>query len=139
MKKSLAIILVLVLCFAISACASEKPSGGNDCIDCEKPASGSYIYKAEAMQNAECIYYVPNSRVPNFPGSDKVQGEIMVWTQCPDCSNGHNSAIKIDPAELDFSSGDTTMYSDIDSCYDCYRRRLIKQFMWTIQITRTPA
>lgn len=148
MKKLLAITLALALCFGITACAEQPqppdtspsqvttaPSGQD--YTTEEPVT--YTYKAEPMQNVECRYYAPDAYVPNSPDPSRVQGKIVVWTQCPNCGEKNIGSYIIDPATLDFSSGNTILHYDTDSCYDCYWDKDIDQFMWTIRITRTPA
>ena len=90
------------------------------------------------MQNVECRYYAPDAYVPNSPDPSRVQGKIVVWTQCPNCGEENIGSYIIDPATLDFSSGNMVLHSDTDSCYDCYWDKDIDQFMWTIRITRIP-
>lgn len=153
MKKLLTIMLVLALCLGITACAEQTPPAetipsssipsaettipmGQD-YTTEEPVT--YTYKAEPMQNAECVYYAPDAHVPNSPDPSRVQGKIVVWTQCPSCGENHIGYYVVDPATLDFSSGSMILHSDTDSCYDCYWDKDIDQFMWTIRITRTPA
>lgn len=153
MKKLFAIMLALALCFGITACAEQTPQKeispsssissaettvpmGQD-YTTEEPVT--YTYKAEPMQNAECVYYAPDAHVPNSPDPSRVQGKIVVWTQCPNCGEENIGSYIIDPATLDFSSGSMILHSDTDSCYDCYWDKDIDQFMWTIRITRTPA
>ena len=153
MKKLFAIMLALALCFGITACAEQTPQKeispsssissaettvpmGQD-YTTEEPVT--YTYKAEPMQNAECVYYAPDAHVPNSPDPSRVQGKIVVWTQCPNCGEENIGSYIIDPATLDFSSGSIILHSDTDSCYDCYWDKDIDQFMWTIRITRTPA
>ena len=145
MKKTLTLFLALVLLFGLTACA-EMPLEESTNIEVEtKPQviteetePITYTYKAEPMQNAECVYYGPDAYVPNSPDPSKVQGKIMVWTQCPNCGEENIGSHAIDPAELDFSYGDTIMHSDTDSCWDCSWDKDIDQFMWTIRITRIP-
>ena len=146
MKKLLAIMLAL--CFGITACAEQSlppetgptqsatPSAGQD-YTTEEPVT--YTYKVEPMQNAECVYYAPDAHVPNSPDPSRVQGKIVVWPQCPNCGEENIGSYILDPATLDFSSGNTILHSDTDSCYDCYWDKDIDQFMWTIRVTRTPA
>ena len=148
MKKALTILLALVLCFGISACGGTTPQESipaeNETIPQATIAETTetkplvYTYKAEPMQNAECTYYGPDANVPNSPDPSKVQGKIMVWTQCPNCGEENIGSHAIDPAELDFSLSDTIMHSDTDSCWDCSWDKDIDQFMWTIRITRIP-
>ena len=145
MKNTLVFFLVLVLLFGLAACAETAP---NETVATEvettppttaeetKPIT--YTYKVEPMQNAECVYYGPDAYVPNSPDPSKIQGKIMVWTQCPNCGEENIGSYAIDPAELDFSFGDTIMHSDTDSCWDCSWDKGIEQFMWTIRITRIP-
>ena len=152
MKKLLTIMLVLALCFGITACAEQTPPEeiapsssitstettvpmGKD-YTTEEPVT--YTYKAEPMQNAECVYYAPDAHVPNSPDPSRVQGKIVVWTQCPSCGEDHIGYYVVDPATLDFSFGDTILHSDTDSCWDCSWDKDIDQFMWTIRITRIP-
>ena len=59
-------------------------------------------------------------------------------TQCPNCGTENIGSYAIDPAELDFSSSNTILHSDTDSCWDCSWDKDIDQFMWTIRITRIP-
>ena len=136
MKKTLAIVLALALCLGITACVGTPPA---ETISTEAETTHqtptpppteettliTYTYKAEPMQNAECGYSAS-------------KGEILVWTQCPNCGEENISYYAIDPAELDFSFGDTIMHSGADSCWDCSWDKDIDQFMWTIRITRTP-
>lgn len=146
MKRTLTILLVLVLCLGITACAGQKPPkdtlSPTDETTIQTPTEEStpiiYTYKVEPMQNAECVYYGPDAYVPNSPDPSRVQGKIMVWTQCPNCGEENIGSYAIDPTELDFSFGDTIMHSDTDSCWDCSWDKDIDQFMWTIRITRTP-
>lgn len=145
MKKTLTLFLALVLLFGLTACA-EMPLEESTNIEVEtKPQviteetePITYTYKAEPMQNAECVYYGPDAYVPNSPDPSKFQGKIVVWTQCPNCGEENIGSYAIDPAELDFSYGDTIMHSDTDSCWDCSWDKDIDQFMWTIRITRIP-
>ena len=153
MKKLFAIMLVLALCFGITACAEQTPqeeiaptssiTSAETTVPMEqdyaKEEPVTYTYKAEAMQNVECRYYAPDSYVPNSPDPSRAQGKIVVWTQCPSCGEENIGSYIIDPATLDFSSGSMILHSDTDSCYDCYWDKDIDQFMWTIRITRTPA
>ena len=153
MKKLLSIILTLVLCFGITACAERTPlediaptssiSSAETTVpmgqDYTTEAPITYTYKAEPMQNAECVYYAPDAHVPNSPDPSRVQGKIVVWTQCPNCGEENIGSYILDPATLDFSSGNTILHYDTGSCYDCYWDKDIDQFMWTIRITRTPA
>ena len=153
MKKLLTIMLELVLCIEITACAEQTPQEnivpsssipsaettvpmGQD-YTTEEPVT--YTYKVEAMQNVECRYYAPDAYVPTSPDPSRVQGKIVVWTQCPNCGEENIGSYILDPATLDFSSGNTILHSDTDSCYDCYWDKDIDQFMWTIRVTRTPA
>ena len=149
MRKTLAFILALALCFGITACAEQTQA--EETLPTEEiviqaptpPPTGetepvTYTYEAEPMQNAGCIYYGPDTYVPSFLDPSKVRGKIMLWTQCPNCGEENNNSFVIDPAELDFSTGDTIMYSDTDSCWDCSWDKGIEQFMWTIRITRIP-
>ena len=148
-RKRFAILLALMLCFGITACATqaplEEPSSTQSTITqaptppaTEETEPLTYTYKVEAMQNAECRYYPPDAYVPNSPDPSKVQGKIMVWTQCPNCGEENIGSHAIDPADLDFSFDDTVTHSDTDSCWDCSRNRSIDQFMWTVRITRIP-
>lgn len=162
MRKTLSIILALALCFGITACAEQ--SSAVETLPTEKIGTQAptlppteetatqaptpppteeikpvtYTYKVEPMQNAECVYYGSGADVPNSPDPSKAQGRIMVWTQCPNCGEENIGSYAIDPAELDFSMGDTIMHSDTDSCWDCSWDKGIDQFMWTIRITRIP-
>ncbi len=162
MRKTLAFILALTLCFGITACAEQSPAV--ETLPTEEIATQAptlppteetatqaptpppteeikpvtYTYKVEPMQNAECVYYGSGAYVPNSPDPSKAQGRIMVWTQCPNCGEENIGSYAIDPAELDFSMGDTIMHSDTDSCWDCSWNKDIDQFMWTICITRIP-
>ena len=156
MKKLFAIMLVLALCFGITACteqisSAEPPSTQSTTTQATSPSTTqdetpateatapiTYTYKAEPMQNAECKYYAPDAYVPNSPDPSRVQGKIVVWTQCPNCGEENIGSYIIDPATLDFSSGDTILHSDTDSCWDCSWDKDIDQFMWTIHITRIP-
>lgn len=149
MKKIFAIMLVLALCFGITACAEQTspedtvPTPNVETTvpvgqDYTTQAPITYTYKAEPMQNAECVYYAPDAHVPNSPDPSRVQGKIVVWTQCPSCGEDHIGSYIVDPATLDFSSGDTILHSDTDSCHNCYWDKDIDQFMWTIRITRIP-
>lgn len=147
MRKTLAFILALALCFGITACAeqaqAEETLHTEEITQAPAPASTeetkpvTYTYKAEPMQNAGCFYYGPGTNVLSYLDPGRVREKIMVWTQCPNCGENNNSFI-IDPAELDFSMGDTIMYSDTDSCWDCSWDKGIERFMWTIRITRIP-
>jgi len=149
MKKTLVFILALALCFGITACAEPSPAEETQPTH-ETTTQAStqpptvetnpvtYTYKAEPMQNAECVYYGPDDYVPNSPDPSKVQGKIMVWSQCPNCGEENIGSYAIDPEELDFSMGDTIMHSDTSSCWDCSWDKDIDQFMWTIRITRIP-
>ena len=148
MRKTLAFILALALCFGITACAEQAQA--EETLHTEEitqaPTSASteeikpvtYTYKAEPMQNAGCFYYGPGTNVPSYLDPGRVREKIMVWTQCPNCGEENNNSFIIDPAELDFSMGDTIMYSDTDSCWDCSWDKGIERFMWTIRITRIP-
>ena len=152
MKKLLTIMLALALCFGITACAEQTPQediAPTSSVpstettvptgqDYTTQAPITYTYKAEAMQNVECRYYAPDAYVPNSPDPSRVQGKIVVWTQCPNCGEENIGSYIIDPATLDFSSGNMVLHSDTDSCYDCYWDKDIDQFMWTIRITRIP-
>ena len=140
MKKALAFILALALCFGITACAEPSPAEETrpthetttqaptqpPTVE-TKPVT--YIYKAEPMQNAECTYYGSNEYVPNSPDPSKAQGKIKVWSQCPNCGEENIGSYTIDPEELDFSTGDTIVYSDTSSCWDCSWDKDIDQFM----------
>ena len=135
MKKILAITLALTLCFGITACAKEPTPTETPPPETvaqapappptEETTPITYTYKAEPMQNAQCGY------------SD-AKGKVMVWSQCPNCGEENIGVHAIDPAELDFSFGDTIMHSGTDSCWDCSWDKNIDQFMWTIRITRIP-
>lgn len=155
MKKILALLLALALCFGITACAGVTPDRTSpseveatpnvttkaepiSTASIEETKSVTYTYKAEPMQNAECVYYGPNDYIPNSPDPSKVQGKIKVWSQCPNCGEDNIGSYTIDPTELDFSIGDSIMYSDTSSCWDCSWDKDIDQFMWTIRITRIP-
>ncbi len=145
MKKTLTLFLALVLLFGLTACAEMPLEESTNTevetkpqVTTEETEPITYTYKTEPMQNAECVYYGPDAYVPNSPDPSKVQGKIMVWTQCPNCGEENIGLHAIDPAELDFSYGDTIMHSDTDSCWDCSWDKDIDQFMWTIRITRIP-
>lgn len=162
MRKTLAFILALALCFGITACAEQAQAEetlhteeivtqaptppSTEEIATQAPTSlpteetepVTYTYKAEPMQNASCFYYGPGTNVPSYLDPGRVREKIMVWTQCPNCGEENNNSFIIDPAELDFSMGDTIMYSDTDSCWDCSWDKGIERFMWTIRITRIP-
>lgn len=148
-RKRFAILLALMLCFGITACATqaplEEPSSTQSTITqaptppaTEETEPLTYTYEVEPMQNAECRYYAPDAYVPNSPDPSKVQGKIMVWTQCPNCGEENIGSYAIDPADLDFSFGDTITHSDTDSCWNCSWDKGIDQFMWTVRITRIP-
>ena len=145
MKKTLVSFLALVLLFGLAACAETTPSETiatdvetTPLATTEETKPITYTYRVEPMQNAECVYYSPDAYVPNSPDPSKVQGKIMVWTQCPNCGEENIGSYAIDPTDLDFSYGDTIMHSDTDSCWDCSWDKNIDQFMWTIRITRIP-
>jgi len=153
LKKILTFYLILALCLGIVGCSEQapatEPSEQESSAQETKPETPTdppveetktitYTYKAEAMQNAECTYYGPNDYVPNSPNPEKVHGKIMVWTQCPNCGEDHIGSHAVDPTQLDFSYGDSVMYSDTDSCWDCSWDKDIDQFMWTIRVTRIP-
>ena len=131
MKKTLAILLVLSLCFGITACARQKTSPTDattqapTTLPTEVTMPITYTYKAQPMQNGQCGY-------------SESKGQVIVWTQCPNCGEENISSHAIDPAELDFSFGDTVMHSGTASCWDCSWDKGIDQFMWTVQITRVP-
>ena len=145
MKKTLTLFLALMLLFGLTACAEMPLEESTNTevetkpqVTTEETEPITYTYKAEPMQNAECVYYGPDAYVPNSPDPSKFQGKIVVWTQCPNCGEENIGSYAIDPAELDFSYGDTIMHSDTDSCWDCSWDKDIDQFMWTIRITRIP-
>ena len=147
-RKLFAILLALALCFGITACSEQipptEPASTQDMTTqataptTEETTPITYTYKVEAMQNVDCRYYAPDAYVPNSPDPSKVQGKIMVWTQCPNCGEENIGSYAIDPADLDFCFGDTITHSDTDSCWDCSWDKGIDQFMWTIRITRIP-
>ena len=145
MKKTLTLFLALVLLFGLTACAEMPLEESTNTevetkpqVTTEETEPITYTYKAEPMQNAECVYYGPDAYVPNSSDPSKFQGKIVVWTQCPNCGEEHIGSYAIDPAELDFFYDDTIMHSDTDSCWDCSWDKDIDQFMWTIRITRIP-
>lgn len=148
-RKLSAMLLLLALGFGITACAEQAPSTGPASTESTTPQAPTppateetgpiiYTYEVEPMQNVQCRYYAPDDHVPNSPDPSKVQGKIMVWTQCPNCGEENIGSYVIDTADLDFSFGDTLMHSDTDSCWDCSWDQGIDQFMWTIRITRIP-
>lgn len=149
MKRKLAILLALALCFGITACAEQQTPLENTTPTeavadtqtstpppAEETQPITYTYQVEAMQNADCAYYGPAASVPNPSGT--AQGKIIVWSQCPQCFEENIGTHHIDPAELDFSAGDSVMYSGTDSCWDCSWDYDMDQFMWTIRVTRIP-
>ncbi len=139
MKRSLVILFMLVLCFFVTACeeTTNKEVKSTQAAT-EETQPITYTYEVQPMQNAHCIYYGPNDIVPNSPDPKKLQGKISARSQCPNCGEDYINGYIIDPAELDFSSSDTIMYSDTSSCWDCSWNKNIDQFMWTIRITRIP-
>ena len=141
MKKFLAIFLALAV-FSCSACGKapepETVPPATETLPVTEPETlpAVYTYQVEAMQNADCAYYPPDASVPNSSGT--AQGKIVVWSQCPQCFEENIGTHHIDPRELDFSAGDSVMYSGSDSSWDCSWDYDMDQFMWTIRVTRIP-
>lgn len=149
MRKTLAIILALALCFGITACAEQTEPGAaapttptletTASPTAEETTPVTYTYIVTPMQNVDyCVYYPYGANVPNSSDPAAAWDKITVWTQCPKCYEENVGMFRIDPAELDFSKGDTIQYSDIDSCFDCKWDYDMEQFMWVISITRVP-
>lgn len=148
MKKALTIILALVLCLGITACAKQPASEtvpvtvppATETIPVTEPETSPVVYtfQVEAMQNADCAYYPNGASVPNSADPTAAWGKIIVWSQCPQCFEENIGTHHIDPNELDFSASDSVMYSGTDSCWDCSWDYDMDQFMWTIRVTRIP-
>lgn len=151
MKRTLAIILALALCFGITACAAQPQSDPTLPITPTQNAAPettappeetipmTYTYKVTPMQNVGyCVYYPYGANVPNSSDPAAAWDKITVWTQCPKCFEEDVGKFRIDPAQLDFSQGDTVQYSGIDSCFDCKWDYDMEQFMWVILVTRVP-
>ena len=151
MKKIVVCFLVLIFVCSFVAC-SQQPSSGNaeqlatevsgENADTSEPQlPTTVVYKVEAMQNINyCTYYTKGQTPPSFSGDPtRFWEKIYIATQCGNCGKQNISTRLIDPSELDFSNGDTIIYSDSDQCYDCYWDKDIQQFMWSIRVSRTTA
>lgn len=150
-RKLLAILLAMSLCMSATACAGEpepettQPSSSftettaPTLPTTEETVPVTYTYEASPMQGvARCAYYPYGSTVPISYDPATLWGSITVWTQCPRCGDEGFGIFRIDPAELNFSLGDTLQYSGTDSCFDCSWDYDMDQFMWVISVTRIP-
>lgn len=96
------------------------------------------IYKVEPMQNVNyCTYFEDGETPLVFSGeASRFFGKIYVTTQCGNCGTKDISSHLLDPNELDFSDGNTAVYSNSEQCSSCYWDKDIQQFMWTVRVTR---
>lgn len=135
MKKSLlAFLVTAAICVALSACG-DKEANTNNRSQIETD-SHTYTYQVSPMQGVDsCVYYGPDDYVPNSPDPEAARNKIHIWTKCITCGEDGDH-ITIPVQDLDFSQGDTIVYSDSCQCFDCYRNNNAPSFMWAVKITR---
>lgn len=139
MKKMLAVVLCLVMCFSFSACKNNVKNESSDDRASNDVSAETYTYRVSAVQGVDyCIYCGPDKDAPAPLDPEKGKNKIHAWTECIICGHdGYGYCHSIPVEELDFSSGDTIMYTGADSCWECERNGRAGGFMWAIEITRT--